>query len=60
MIEFKRDKSAKEAIEQIKDKGYMEKYLAWKTDNPNHEIYLLGINFNSKERNIDDWKLEIA
>ena len=60
VIEFKRDKSAKEAIDQIKDKGYMEKYLAWKTDNPNHEIYLLGINFNSKERNIDDWKLEIA
>ena len=60
VIEFKRDKSAKEAIEQIKDKGYMEKYLAWKADNPNFEIYLLGINFSSKERNIDDWKLEIA
>ncbi len=60
VIELKRDKSADEAINQIKDKCYIEKYLAWKIDNPNYEICLLGINFDSKERNINDWKMEIV
>ncbi len=59
VIELKRDESADAAIKQIKDKDYVERYLAWRLDSPNHQIRLLGMNFSSKERNITEWKEEI-
>jgi len=49
IIEFKVDGSA--ALEQIKEKKYYEKYL-----DENKDIYLVGIEFDTKERNIS--KLE--
>jgi len=45
IIEFKTDGSS--ALEQIKEKKYYEKYLA-----DNIPIYLIGIEFDTKERNI--------
>jgi len=45
IIEFKVD--ASNALEQIKDKKYHEKYLA-----DNLPVYLLGIEFNTQGRNI--------
>ncbi len=45
VIEFKVDD--KTALKQIKDKKYHEKYL-----NENKDIYLLGIEFSKKDRNI--------
>ncbi len=59
VIELKKDKSADVALEQIKDKGYIEKYKAWESDSINYEIRLLGINFSSKDKNISEWKEEI-
>ena len=59
VIELKRDKSANVALEQIKDRGYLERYLAWKNDGINREIHLLGINFSSKDKNISEWKEEV-
>jgi len=53
IIEFKVDSSDKAAISQIKTKQYHKKYL---TDG--REIYLMGISFDSKARNISDFALE--
>jgi hypothetical protein len=47
------DKSEKKAIEQILDKKYYEKYL-----NENKKIFLIGIEFSTKERNIINFNIE--
>ena len=51
IMEFKCDQSSKEAIEQIKQKKYPEKYL-----HTGREISIVGINFSSDKKNIDDWQ----
>ena len=55
IIELKLDGSAEEALKQIKEKKYHEKY-----SRKGNVIHLLGINFSSKERNLADWKEEIV
>ncbi len=52
IIEFKVD-SKEEPINQIKERKYYEKYL-----NKNKKIYLVGINFDSNEKNIGNYKIE--
>ena len=54
IIELKLDKSADEALSQIKEKKYYEKYAK-----EGNKIHLLGINFSSKGRNITGWKEEV-
>lgn len=54
IFEFKLDKSARVAIDQIKDKGYHKLYQDCQLP-----IYLVGINFNSEQRSIDDWQVEL-
>ena len=54
IIELKLDESADEALCQIKEKKYYEKY-----EKEGTVIHLLGINFSSAERNITEWKEEI-
>ena len=54
IIELKLDESAEEALNQIKEKKYYEKYAK-----KGNTIHLLGINFSSKERNIIEWKEEV-
>ncbi len=49
IIEFKLNKPASVAIEQIENKHYFEKYL-----HTNKHITFLGISFSSKEKNIVD------
>ncbi|KLO21596.1 ATPase AAA [Marinitoga sp. 1197] len=51
LFEIKVDKSAIDAINQIKEKKYYEKYIG-------KEIYIIGININSEKRNIDDYIIE--
>lgn len=53
VLEFKTDQSAKKAIEQIKDKKYAEKYA-----NDKLPIVLMGINFDTETRRIDEWVIE--
>jgi len=53
ILEFKVGKE--DALSQIKDKNYAQKYLGIKKD-----IYLLGINFDDKEKNISKFNYEIA
>jgi hypothetical protein len=48
VFEFKYNKSSKAAMRQIRERGYADK---WK-DGP-RPVTLVGINFNSRKRNID-------
>ena len=50
IFEFKRDKSAEEALEQIASGGYAGRYAADK-----RTLIKIGASFNSKERNLDGW-----
>ncbi|MBV7335902.1 ATP-binding protein [Chloroflexi bacterium TSY] len=51
ILEFKLDKSADEALQQIRDKGYADKYAA----DPRPKV-LLAINFSSENKTVDGWK----
>jgi hypothetical protein len=53
VIELKCNQSAEKALRQIREKRYHEKY-----QQSGRKIYLLGINFNTKEKAITDWRLE--
>ena len=53
IIEFKLDKSARDALSQIRANHYADKFLS-----KGKKIKLIGINFSSKERNIDDYLVE--
>ncbi len=53
IFEFKLDKSAGEALQQIKDKGY---HLPFATD-PRTKT-LIGVNFSSETRGISEWTYE--
>jgi PD-(D/E)XK nuclease superfamily/Predicted AAA-ATPase len=53
LFEFKFDKSAAEALQQIKDHAYAQKYRL--LDKP---ITLVGANFASTERKISEWQAE--
>ncbi len=50
IIEFKLNKNAKTALKQIKDKDYAGTY---RTDS--RQKILLGVNFSSKTKTVDDW-----
>ena len=54
IIEFKLDKNADEALSQIHETKYYEPYIAGKK-----KVHLVGINFSSSEKNINEWKEEI-
>ena len=53
ILEFKINQSAEEAIKQIEEKGYAEKYA----DDKRPKI-LLGINFNTETKRVDDYKMQ--
>lgn len=49
VIELKLDKSAEEALKQIQEKNYWSQYAV-----TGKKIFLIGVNFSSKTRNIQD------
>ena len=53
IFEFKMKTNPKNALKQIKDKKYHEKYLS-----ENKEIFLIGIEFNETDKNISDFETE--
>ncbi len=53
ILEFKLDKTAKAAMDQIKNRGYAGEYA---TD-PRPKV-LIGINFSSETKSVDDWVVE--
>ncbi len=50
LFEFKLDGSAEEALQQIRDKGYAEKYTG-----RDKQVWGIGVNFSMKERGIGAW-----
>lgn len=53
ILEFKRDGSAKEALEQIDEKGYAKSYAA-----DNRKLLRIGVSFSSKTGTIEDFRVE--
>ncbi|KGE87787.1 ATP-binding protein [Phaeodactylibacter xiamenensis] len=53
-LEFKLDKSAAEALQQIFDKGYLQPYA----DSPKQRV-AVGLNFSSEERAVVAWESEV-
>lgn len=53
IFEFKFDSSAEIALKQIEDIGYADKF---KEDD--REVISIGVNYSSKERNIDAWLID--
>ena len=54
VIEFKLNKNADDALQQIKSKGYAEKYRA-----DQRTKVLLGINFSSELKTVEGWESEL-
>ncbi len=54
LMEFKLDKPAEDAIQQIKSRDYLKSYI-----NSPKTIHLVGIGFSKTERNIATWESEI-
>ncbi len=52
-FEFKLDRSAREALEQLKSRGYADKYR-----NTGRKIILIGVNFSSEKREVDEFAVE--
>ena len=52
LFEFKRDRSADEALAQIEEKKYAAPFASDK-----RKIFKIGVNFDSKEKNINEWKV---
>lgn len=52
LIEFKCTQSAQMAIQQIQKKGYADKYKG-----SSKKVILLGINFSSEARNVEEWEV---
>jgi hypothetical protein len=53
VVELKCNQSAEAALRQIHEKHYHEKYLQ-----SGRKIFLMGINFDTHERAITDWRHE--
>jgi len=53
IIEFKANQDAEKALQQIKDKNYTERFKI-----KDKKLVLIGINFDTKKRNIQDIKIE--
>jgi hypothetical protein len=53
LFEFNLNRSAAEALKQIHDKTYYQKYRG-----SGREIILVGAKFSTKKHNIADWKTE--
>lgn len=53
LFEFKKDKSAEEALQQINDRNYAASFAADK-----RKLIKVGVNFDSEKRLLENWKTE--
>jgi hypothetical protein len=53
IMEFKCNQDAEQAIQQIKEKHYPDKYKI-----KEKEMVLIGINFDTDARNVDEYEIE--
>jgi Predicted AAA-ATPase/PD-(D/E)XK nuclease superfamily len=54
ILEFKIDQSAEQALQQIRDKGYADRFRA-----DRKTVVEMGVNFDTKKRCVSDWKTHI-
>ncbi|MFM2393263.1 MAG: hypothetical protein RLZZ546_1245 [Bacteroidota bacterium] len=54
-FEFKLGKSAKDALQQIHEKGYLNAYK-----NQGKQLYAIGVNYSKTSREIDDFEWEMV
>ena len=54
-FEFKLNRSAQEALEQLKNRGYADKYR-----DTGKKIILIGVNFSSEKREVDEFAVEVG
>jgi Predicted AAA-ATPase/PD-(D/E)XK nuclease superfamily len=54
-LEFKLNKTAEAAIQQVKDKGYLDAYR-----NKASQFHIIGINFDSEKRKVDGLIWEVV
>ena len=52
IFEFKLDKTAEDALQQIEDKGYAKPFAV-----DSRQLYKIGVNFSSVKRCVDEWKI---
>ncbi len=55
IVEFKCNQSVEKALEQIRDKNYAQRYLK-----EGKEIILVGIDFDSNDKILRDWKIVVS
>ena len=55
IFEFKLDRSAEEALEQINTQGYAAPY-----QQGGKEVVAIGVNFNSERKAVEDWKTAVV
>ncbi len=55
VMEFKYDKSAQVALNQIDEKGYLVPFSA-----DGRRLFKVGVNFSAQEQTIDEWLIEEA
>ena len=53
IFEFKFNSSADIALKQIEDMGYADKF-----NDDNREVVCIGVNYCSKERNVNSWRIK--
>ena len=53
LCEIKLDGSADEALRQIHEKGYAEPYRK-----DGRKVFLVGVNFSSDTKGVEEWKVE--
>ena len=53
IFEFKFNKSAQEALAQIDEKGYAERFQS-----DERTLMKIGVNYSTAERNINEWKIK--
>jgi len=52
ILELKIDKTATEALQQIRDRGYATPF-----EGDGRRVFLIGMNFDTATRRIDDWTI---
>ena len=54
IFEFKVDKPAREALQQIEDKGYAAPFAA-----DSRQVFKIGVSFDSGQRNLAEWLVNV-
>ena len=53
IVELKIDSTADAALQQIEEKGYAKPFV-----NDSRKLFKIGVNFSTKDRRIEEWKVE--